>query len=139
MKKIGIVKNNFIINVVDFPDNHVPISGQMDVTNIVGAGIGIPVIDGIVMPMPSKWHTLKEDNSGWEITPEKQAEKDAIEAVNARSAEINDARETAGIKDVTIEQAHDFIDSRLDAAITAAEVKDAIRTILKKMIPYILN
>lgn len=60
-------------------------------------------------------------------------------AEEARRAGIEAERETAGLKKVTIQQAHTFIDNKLNAATTVTQVKEAVRDILKRMVPYILD
>lgn len=56
-----------------------------------------------------------------------------------RSATLKTAKQAAGINKLTVAQAEAFIDNKLDNANTAAEKVEAIRTILKKMVPYLLD
>lgn len=88
---------------------------------------------------PSHYHTLNQAGGAWEITAENQVLKDAGEEEVTRKADIQTARDNSGFKKVTAQKAYDFIDGKLDGASNAAEVKEAIRDILKKMIPHILD
>lgn len=82
------------------------------------------IIDAFNVPVPVP-----------EITPEEQA---AIDAREARIAGIVAAKNDAGLQGVTIDQAYNFIDNQIDSATNTPETVEAIRTILKKMVPYIL-
>ena len=42
-------------------------------------------------------------------------------------------------KQYTVAQAENYINNTLNAATTAAEMKEAVRDILLKMVPYILE
>ena len=77
--------------------------------------------------------TLAECEAVW---PTIQAE---IDAEAQRVADIEAEQATAGLKSVTIEQANSFIDNTIDAASTVAETREAVKTVLKKMIPYLLK
>jgi hypothetical protein len=77
--------------------------------------------------------TLEECEAVWpEIEAEHATEKQ-------RSIDIKAERETAGLKNISIAQAHAFIDNQIDGASTIAETKEAIKAVLKKMIPYLLQ
>lgn len=70
---------------------------------------------------------------------EKIAERDEALAEGARVSGITTARETSGLKKITIEQAENWIDIQLDAATTVVQLREATRKILKKMVPHILD
>jgi acetylornithine deacetylase/succinyl-diaminopimelate desuccinylase-like protein len=73
----------------------------------------------------------------------KLADRIAVEITNQkeqiRIENISSEKETAGLKNVTVEQAYAFIDSRIDSATTVAQVKAAVKDILKRMVPYIID
>lgn len=87
----------------------------------------------------------RDSNGNFEARP--VAEIDAVKAAELAEAGANDnrveeiktAKEAGGLKEYTLEQAYRYIDNQLDAATTARETKEAIRTILKRMVPYLLN
>lgn len=56
-----------------------------------------------------------------------------------RVAEIDVAMGTAGLKDITIQQAYDKIDQIFSGATTVATTREATITALKRIIPYILR
>ena len=60
-------------------------------------------------------------------------------AIQARWQEIKAAREASTLKQYTVAQAENYINNKLNAAATAAEMKEAVRGILLKMIPYVLQ
>lgn len=68
-----------------------------------------------------------------------QAEIDAQAAIDARRAEIETEKATSGLREVTVTEAFNYIDTQLDNATTAAQTKEAIRRILKRMVPYLLT
>ena len=78
---------------------------------------------------------------GWTPTPRPytQNELDAIAALSARIAAIEAAQETEGLKHYTVEQARDWIRGKIDSATTVAAVKQEIKEILLKMVPYLLK
>jgi hypothetical protein len=77
--------------------------------------------------------TLEECEAVW---PEIEAEN---EAGQQRIDDIKAEQETSGLKNISIAQAHTFIDNQIDGASTIAETKEAIKAVLKKMIPYLLQ
>jgi hypothetical protein len=56
-----------------------------------------------------------------------------------RVEEIKSGKETSGLKKITVQQAHDIIDNRINGATTAEEIKAEVAWLLKKMIVYILE
>jgi len=66
--RVAIIEKNRIKNII--VSDKVG-KGQFDVTGIL-CNIGDPIINGIPVPRPSNYHTLKKDNSAWEITKENQ-------------------------------------------------------------------
>jgi hypothetical protein len=80
-------------------------------------------------PLP----TLEECEAVW---PEIEAEN---EAGQQRIDDIKEEQKNAGLKNISIAQAHAFIDNQIDGASTIAETKEAIKAVLKKMIPYLLQ
>ncbi|MGD9156918.1 MAG: hypothetical protein PVG39_00800 [Desulfobacteraceae bacterium] len=105
----------------------------------------------VITDMVDEYYFVSWDGTPGEGQPtvsrKSQAEIDAIEAAKAQAAadeqtrveEIETAQQTAGLKSYTITQAETYIDNQLDAASTVAETKEAMKTILKKMIPYLLK
>ena len=80
------------------------------------------------------------------ITEDAQEYLDLLEAKQAfkeseqiRATAIEVEKETSGLKKITVDQAYNFIDAKLDAASTAAQTKEALREILKEMIPFLLQ
>lgn len=78
--------------------------------------------------------------AGWTVEPRPrtQAEIEAIAAQEAREADIEAAQSDAGLKQYTVAQGGAWIDTRLNAATTLAELRTELKTVLKKMMPYIL-
>lgn len=70
---------------------------------------------------------------------EREAEQAIRVAAALRTSEIEDAQVAAGLKEVSVNQAEDWIDGQLDGATTIAQLRETTRTILKKMVPYILK
>lgn len=90
MKKFAHIVDNLVNNIAKFKDNASPPTQWIDITGIQ-CGIGWPIVGGVPLAPPSKWHTVTATNDGWEITPENQALKDAEEAAqNPTNAEIFD-------------------------------------------------
>jgi len=77
---------------------------------------------------------------GWEVEEAEQeaAQNVAILALKARVDAIAAAMDQEGLKAYTVPQAQKWINDKLDAATTVAAVKQAVREILLKMVPYIL-
>jgi len=88
---------------------------------------------------PSKYHTLKNDKSGWEILAESQSIKDEKDTEAVRLSAIEEGKKNSGFRKITVEQGHDFIDKRLDRATNLQELREETRKILKKMIPYLID
>ena len=78
MQKFAQVTDSLVVNMANFDDGDSPPSSWIDVTSI-DCGIGWPIVAGVPLAPPSKWHTVNATNDGWEITPENQALKDAAE------------------------------------------------------------
>lgn len=68
-----------------------------------------------------------------------QSQIDAYQAEVDRAQDIEDAQDATGLKHVTVQQAYNYIDNTLDAASTAAEVKEAVRDIFKKVAVFLLR
>ncbi|SDP77203.1 hypothetical protein [Desulforhopalus singaporensis] len=68
-----------------------------------------------------------------------QEELDAITALETRVAELEAERDTAGIRDITPQQAKDWIDNEFASATTNAEIVAVIKKILKKMVVFLLR
>ena len=64
------------------------------------------------------------------------AEESALED---REAAIYAEQESSGLRSFTIAQANNFIDNQLDGATTNAQLREAMKTVLKKMIPFLLQ
>lgn len=58
---------------------------------------------------------------------------------DARKLKIKTEQDNSGLKSITVEQAIDFIDSKIDSADDLPSQINGIKTVLKKMIPFILN
>ena len=96
---------------------------------LIGSGKHVDIgPSGLPEVKPTAWHTLNEDGTKWEVTPENQTAKDALYADHDRRVEIRDEKEAAGLKNISLQEAYDFIGRT-----------DDIKLILKKMIPYILK
>lgn len=78
MQKFAHIIDNLVNNIAKFNDQATPPLNWIDVTGIE-SGIGWPIVDGVPLAPPSKWHTVTATNDGWEITPENQALKDLEE------------------------------------------------------------
>lgn len=89
MLKFALIVDNLINNMAKFQDGSTTPENWIDVTGI-DCGIGWPIVGGVPLAPPSKWHTVTATNDGWEITPENQALKDAEEYVPTNE-EIYDA------------------------------------------------
>jgi hypothetical protein len=76
-------------------------------------------------------------------TEEELSEEAAIVAEQTKETirvdGINAARESTGLKKLTVAQAEKWIDNELDSAANTAETVQAIRAIFKKMVPYLLK
>lgn len=72
-----------------------------------------------------------------------RVEREAKELADAQEATRRDgievARESAGLKQVSLETAKNFIDSKINQATDLEELKTQVKLVLKKMVPYILN
>ena len=55
-----------------------------------------------------------------------------------RLTDVETEKESAGLKQITITQAHSKIDQIFDEATTIAQLKVATKVALKKIIPYII-
>lgn len=76
--RIAENKNGFIGNFSKHnPDNEIP-TGWFDFTGMRG-NIGDPIVNGVPVPKPSRWHTLEDKE--WIMTPENQTKKDEFEHV----------------------------------------------------------
>jgi len=114
-------------------------SSHTTVTNTLTGATGIG-------PGSWMWDKYQLWLKGGEVTEpfdtRTQAEIDAANAlalaIKKRKADIDVAVETQGLREVTILQADEWINSKLDAAMTVVAVKQAIREILLRMVPYIL-
>lgn len=73
----------------------------------------------------------------WEAI--QSAKQSALTAVQQRLEDIATAQENSGLNEVTPLQAINYIDGQLDAATSVAETKEALRRILKRMVPYLLK
>lgn len=74
------------------------------------------------------------------VTKAERLAREAEEAEDKlRNDEIEVAKETAGLKSVSIVQANSWVDAQLNGASTVEELKLATRKVLKKMIPYMLK
>ena len=61
-----------------------------------------------------------------------------LAALEQRGLDINAAREDSGLRQYTVAQAQTYINNKLNAATTVATMKEAVRDILLKMVPYVL-
>ena len=74
---------NLVVNTARFKTNAEIPEGWIDVTG-VSCDIGDPLdVDGVPIRSPSYWHTVNSEHTGWVVTPENQALKDAEEAAPA--------------------------------------------------------
>lgn len=130
MKKIAIIEKNVVHNIArvgniknlpkDFPKDYI------DVTEII-CNIGDPVIDGMPVTKPDKWHTVKEDGSGWELTKKNKTVKDAQELGAAKASEIAAARESSPFIGLSPSEAEKFVDD------------NSAKVVLKAMMPFLLK
>ncbi len=101
--------------------------------NYVGAYDGaIPPSGSVEVAIPPNLGTDSWDGTKWVAS---QAVVQEIQRLLAIAA----AQSNAGLKSVNIDQANAFIDDHMDAITSLATAKEEIRTILKKMIPYLLK
>ncbi len=68
-----------------------------------------------------------------------QEELDSRVALEARVSLLEQEREAANLRDITPQEAKDWIDAQFAAATTNAQVVQAIKKILKKMVVFILR
>ncbi|SDO96023.1 hypothetical protein [Desulforhopalus singaporensis] len=68
-----------------------------------------------------------------------QEELDAITALETRVAELEAERNAAGIRDITPQQAKDWIDNEFASASTNPEIVAVIKKILKKIVVFLLR
>jgi hypothetical protein len=136
MKRYAKVEDDVIINIEVFKDDDETPQGFVDITN-VRCNIGDPVVNGSPVPCPSKWHTL--EGLTWVITSENQALKDAFDVETQRISEIEVEKTSAGFRRITVQQAHNKIDEIFDAVTNMAELREATRSALKKIVPFIIN
>lgn len=130
MMKIAVIKNNVVDNVVtvddienlpkDFPKDYI------DITELP-CGIGDPVKNGVPVSKPSRFHSVKSDGSGWEVTKENKTLKDAQELGAAKASEIAVARENSPFIGLSPSEAEKFIDD------------NSAKVVLKGMLPFILK
>jgi hypothetical protein len=62
-----------------------------------------------------------------------------LAALQTRLAGIEAAQQAEGLKSYTIEQARTWITNKIDGATTVAGVKQEVKEILLKMVPYLLT
>ena len=74
---------------------------------------------------------------GW--ADEQAAREAEIAALAARVAMIEQAQEATGIHKYTVEQAQAFVNNLLDEADTGAKMKEAVRTLFLRVVPYIIR
>lgn len=113
MKRYAQIEDNIVNNICNFPDEHPIPDGWMDVTEI-DCNINWPIINGVPTGPPSKWHTIKSDNLGYEITPDNQTLKDSQDAEKVRSREISQAQISSGMKNDTVLTAQEKISDIFD-------------------------
>lgn len=150
MKQFSKVENNIVANMAKFDDSAQLPVGWIDTTNVPCA-IGWPVVNGVPIARPSKWHTVTATNDGWEITPESQALKDESDATHLRSQDINNAQGSTGLNGITVDQARQIIADRLDIAralpaSNLSEIQekieslcDQIEWLLRRVVVYLLK
>ena len=78
MKTFAYIVDNLVANVAKFDNSATPDTGWIDVTGI-DCGVGWPIVAGVPLVPPTKWHTVTITNDGWELTPENEAAKIAAE------------------------------------------------------------
>lgn len=88
-------------------------------------------------PQYDEQEVLAEDDQ--EMIDHFAAEQAAKDIENVHIAEIEVEKENAGLKNITVAQAHEKIDQIFEGATTIALLRAAIIMALKKMIPYILR
>lgn len=70
----------------------------------------------------------------------REAIQDAeLAELQARLDEIETAQNSTGLRNITVSQAQAWINGKMHSSTTVADVKEAIREILLKIVPYILK
>lgn len=70
---------------------------------------------------------------------ERIAEANLRAQTEARRVEVEAAQDNAGLRDISVAQAENYINNKIDSASTVAETKEAVKEILLKMVPYLLK
>ena len=74
------------------------------------------------------------------VTKEQRLLEEFLELTTRKRREaILAARDSSELKQYTVAQATTYVNNKLDAATTVAAMKEAVRDILIKMIPYVLE
>ena len=103
--KVAKIKDGFIVNISR--SKTVP-AGCIDVTDI-RCNIGNPVIDGVPIPEPSRYHTLS--GLKWIVTAENQTLKDDEETERTRQANISMEKEATGFVSKTLTEKKALVDT----------------------------
>ena len=81
----------------------------------------------------------KENATSLKTRAQRLQELQDENAKATRLQEIAVAENAAGFKNITVAQAENWINNKIDNASTVAETKEAMREILLKMVPYLLK
>ncbi len=85
-----------------------------------------------LLPANCTLMTDEEVETAQEHTPEDLTELQ-------RATDVEAEKESAGLRQITVAQAHDKIDQIFDSASTVAQLKTATVLALKKIIPFVIN
>lgn len=157
--KYAYLEETEIIQVPEEDENGDPIVPENLIDKEVGTGNGI--ITGINRAASNEESegnitpqhlTLGMDNDFYTVidyvfTPKSQVDVDIIIAgrleiatsEDNRRQEIETEQSNAGLRNITLSQANNFIDTHIDNITDLASAKEEMRIIFKKMIPYILQ
>ena len=79
------------------------------------------------------------DTNDPEIVVFYQTRQDTKDAESLRQEGIEAGKMASGLKEISIDQANTYIDNQLDDATTIAQLREATKVVLKKMIPFLLQ
>jgi len=116
--RVAIIKDNLIKNII--VSDKVG-KGQFDVTGM-SCNIGDPIINGTPATRPSNYHTLKKDNSAWEITKENQ---DMLDYYNIQKSNASAKNNLKNIDKGSIRSIREFLILKFgDDALMSKHLKD---------------
>jgi len=82
---------------------------------------------------------IKMDDDDQRIVDYETKKQDKIAQEKNRQKEINQEKSTTGLKNISVQSAHNKIDEIFENATTVAALRTATVIALKKIIPYVLE